>query len=64
MKIQEIREIAESWGIYTGVGRMKQDIIREIQIVEGYEPCFRTKNTCENDCLWKKDCTNGRRNYA
>jgi len=60
MKLQEIRKIAKTWGVDTKDVRTKQDIIREIQIREGYEPCFRTKDTCENDCLWKKDCTNGR----
>jgi hypothetical protein len=60
MKIQEIRQIAKTWGVDAAVVRSKQDIIRNIQINEGYEPCFRTKDTCENDCLWKKDCTNGR----
>jgi hypothetical protein len=60
MKMQEIREIANAWGVNMGVIRSKQDIVREIQIKEGYEPCFRTKAACQNDCLWKKDCTNGR----
>ena len=60
MKLQEIRQIAKTWGVDAGVRRTKQDIIRDIQIREGYEPCFRMKDTCENDCLWKKDCTNHR----
>jgi hypothetical protein len=60
MKIQEIREIAKSWGVDTKVGRSKQDIIRDIQISEGNEACFRTSETCGNDCLWKKDCINGK----
>jgi len=60
MRIQEIRQIAKTWGVDAGVRRTKQDIIRDIQIREGYEPCFRTKDTCEKDCLWKKDCTNNR----
>ena len=60
MKLQEIRQIAETWGVDAGVGRTKLDIIRDIQISEGYEPCFRTKDSCENECLWKKDCTNHR----
>ncbi len=60
MKIQEIRQIAKTRGVDAAVIRTKQDIIRNIQINEGYEPCFRTKDICENDCLWKKDCTNGR----
>jgi hypothetical protein len=58
MKIQQVREIAKLKGIDTKIGRSKQDIIRDIQVNEGYEPCFHTKLTCENDCLWKKDCIN------
>jgi len=61
MKIQEIREIARQWDVNTRIGRSKQDIIRDIQIQEGYSPCFRTKEECESDCLWKSDClTNGK----
>jgi hypothetical protein len=60
MKLQEIRQIAMTWGVDAGVRRTKQDMIRDIQISEGYEPCFRTTDTCENECLWKKDCTNHR----
>ncbi len=56
MKIQEIRKIAKPWGVDARIGRSKQDIIRDIQIREGYSPCFRTKETCEYDCLWKTDC--------
>lgn len=56
MKIQEIRKIAKTWGVDAMASRTKQDIIRDIQIAEGYSPCFRTKDTCENECVWKKDC--------
>ena len=61
MKIQEIREIARQWDVNSRIGRSKQDIIRDIQICEGYSPCFRTKEECESDCLWKSDrLTNGK----
>jgi hypothetical protein len=56
MKIQEIREIARQWNVNAGIGRSKKDIIRDIQIQEGFSPCFRTKEACDNDCLWKGDC--------
>ncbi len=59
MKIQEIRKIAKLWGIDTRVGRSKLEIIRDIQIKEGNDPCFKTKETCESDCLWKSDCIKG-----
>ncbi len=56
MKMQEIRGIAQKWGVNIKVGRSKQDIIRDIQVKEGYSPCYRTKDECENDCQWKQDC--------
>ncbi|MBU4370756.1 MAG: SAP domain-containing protein [Proteobacteria bacterium] len=55
MKMQEIKEIAKQWDVNARIGRSKQDIIRDIQIREGYSPCFRTKEECESDCL-----TNGK----
>ena len=58
MKIQEVRKIAKTWGVDSKVGRKKEDIIRDIQICEGYSPCFRTKDSCAEDCLWKEDCLN------
>ena len=58
MKIQEIRNIAKIWGVDAKSGRSKQDIIRDIQICEGYSACFGTKKECEYECLWKVDCLN------
>lgn len=58
MKMQEVRGIARQWGIDIRIGRTKQDIIRDIQVKEGYSPCFRTKDLCEEKCLWKADCLN------
>jgi hypothetical protein len=56
MKIQEIRGIAKKWGVNIMVGRSKRDMVRDIQIKEGYLPCYHTTDECENDCLWKTDC--------
>ena len=56
MKIQEIREIARRRSVNARVGRSKQDIIRDIQINEGNDPCFNTKKECDGLCLWKDDC--------
>ena len=60
MKLQEIRVIAKTWAVDAGVGRTKQDIIRDIQVSEGNSPCFRTNDACEEDCLWKKDRKNNK----
>lgn len=56
MKIQDIRALAIPWGIDVRIGRSKQDIIRDIQVKEGYSPCYGTRLECEYDCLWKQDC--------
>ncbi len=56
MKMQEVRAIARRWGVDIRVGRTKQQIIRDIQVKEGYSPCFRTKDECAETCLWKPDC--------
>ena len=61
MKMQEIRKIAGYWGVDRRVGRFKKDIIRDIQIKEGNSPCFGTRETCDNDCLWKADCLSAKR---
>ncbi|HEX7534747.1 MAG TPA: hypothetical protein VF343_05775 [Syntrophales bacterium] len=36
MKIQEIRGLAKAWNVDTRVGRSKLDIVRDIQVAEGY----------------------------
>jgi hypothetical protein len=60
MKMQEIREIARQWNVNARIGRSKQEIIREIQVREGYSACFRTREVCESDCLWRDDCLSGK----
>jgi hypothetical protein len=57
MKMNEVRSIAKKWDVNIRVGRSKRDIIRDIQIMEGYTPCFQTKMKCDqDDCLWREDC--------
>jgi hypothetical protein len=60
MKMQEVREIAKRWGVDAKIGRTKREVIRDIQVKEGYSPCFGTKVECRNDCLWKPDCLTSR----
>ena len=56
MKMNEVKKIAFTWGVNVSPGRSKRDIIRDIQVREGYSPCFGTKEACDEDCLWKSDC--------
>jgi hypothetical protein len=58
MKIQEVRKIVKQKGIDVDAGRSREDMIRDYQMIEGYSPCFHTKDTCAEDCLWKEDCIN------
>jgi len=57
MKMQDIKRIAKKWGITYRVGQSKTDLIRAIQKKEGYTPCFRREEFCEQkECLWMDDC--------
>ena len=58
MKIQDIRGIAKTWNVDVKVGRSKTDMIRDLQVAEGYTPCILTKDSCSENCLWKNDCIN------
>lgn len=57
MRIEDINRIALLKGISL-YHKSKSQIIHEIQIKEGYEPCYGTnKFTCKyTNCLWWKDC--------
>lgn len=58
MKLQQIKEIANSRGLQTGKMK-KSEIVRAIQADEGNEPCFDTGKAAECgqlNCLWREDC--------
>lgn len=61
MKMHEIRKIAKKWQVDARIGRSKQEVVRDIQIREGFSPCFRTREVCDSDCLWKSDCLTEKR---
>jgi len=57
MKMAEVKEIARKWDVSIRVGRTKESIIKDIQVKEGFTPCFRTRDVCDEvDCLWRADC--------
>lgn len=58
MNIKKVREIVKKKGVNIKVGRKKEDMIRDYQMIEGYSPCFHRKDSCAEDCLWKEDCLN------
>ncbi len=57
MKMKDIIEVSKKWKVPFKVGVKKEDLIRNIQIKEGYQPCFRRQRFCdEKNCLWMEDC--------
>ena len=57
MKMTEIKDKARALGVKIR-GLRKADLIRQILIAEGNQPCFLAKaEPCmETDCCWRKDC--------
>jgi hypothetical protein len=46
MNIKKVRELVKKKGVDIRVGRKKEDMIRDYQMIEGYSPCFHTKDSC------------------
>ena len=58
MKLDEVKKIAEGYGIKPGKMR-KADLIREIQKCEGNVSCYDTgqASSCgQQQCCWREDC--------
>jgi hypothetical protein len=58
MKLQEVRAIAQQHNIKPE-GQSKADLIRKIQLNEGYFDCFATASNSECGqvcCQWRGDC--------
>ncbi|MCG8430935.1 MAG: SAP domain-containing protein [Candidatus Omnitrophica bacterium] len=46
-------EIKETWKF------SKEELIRKIQVAEGFDPCFKgidRKGCRQSDCCWRGDC--------
>jgi hypothetical protein len=58
MTMDEIREFAKALGIQSsGKFENKEDLIRTIQLAEGYTDCFRRIHDCTLEkCAWYDDC--------
>lgn len=58
MDLQEIKRVAKEKGVNNPADN-KTDLIRQIQVAEGYSPCFSTEKRKDCDqmqCLWRGDC--------
>jgi Rho termination factor, N-terminal domain len=58
MKLDEIKKIAEQYGIKPGKMK-KADLVREIQKLEGNNSCYDTgqSESCgQAQCSWRVDC--------
>ena len=52
-----VRRIALLMGVQDIADKNTIDLIRQIQIKEGNQACFRTKENCPRvDCLWREQC--------
>lgn len=58
MTLDEIREFAKVLGIQSlHKFENKEDLIRTIQLAEGYSDCFRRIPGCAKEkCAWFDDC--------
>jgi len=57
MKMPEIKQKAKMLGMRPGKMK-KTELIRAIQLAEGYTPCFGTSNgqCLHTDCCFMEDC--------
>jgi len=57
MNIAQVREKAKALGVKTASIK-KADLIRQIQVKEGFFPCFGTaKDYCDQlECAFREDC--------
>ncbi len=57
MKMGEVQKKAKSYGLKAAKIK-KVDLIKSIQVHEGYFPCFQTAGDyCDQDkCCWRDDC--------
>ncbi len=58
MTMDELREFATALGIQS-VNKFenKEDLVRTIQLAEGYNDCFRRSKDCPDEkCAWYDDC--------
>ena len=56
MKLDEVRKIARQKSVKIA-NLKKGEIIRAIQMSEGYSPCFDMQKSCsQSECLWKTAC--------
>jgi hypothetical protein len=62
MTIAQIRNKAKAHGIHQGTMN-KAELIRTIQMAEGYTPCFGTSNghCVHTECCFIKDCLKTKR---
>jgi hypothetical protein len=56
MKLADVKAKAKQLGITNPPGN-RTELIRQIQSYEGFSPCFKTKDKCEQmKCIWRREC--------
>jgi hypothetical protein len=56
MKLADVKAKARQLGIIDPPADRTQ-LIRTIQTYEGYTPCFKTRDRCDQmKCMWRREC--------
>lgn len=56
MKLTDVKAKARQLGI-VDLPAGRTELIRMIQSYEGFSPCFKTKDKCDQmQCCWRKEC--------
>jgi len=56
MKLADVKAKAKLVGI-TNPSSNRTELIRQIQSYEGFSPCFKTKDKCDQTkCSWRDEC--------
>jgi hypothetical protein len=56
MKLMDVKSKAKQMGIINPSSDRMQ-LVRQIQTAEGFFPCFKTKDSCDQlECCWRNEC--------
>jgi len=62
ISLDELRDIGRSLGILSVNKFNKNELIRTIQLAEGWDECFGQEHECgDTECVWRTECRAGER---
>lgn len=60
ISIEELRDIGKALGILSVNKFGKSELIRTIQLAEGWDECFGQGLVCgDTECVWRAECLAG-----